>query len=271
MGKFQTDLGTQQYLVSIQIKKQRWKEMKNKKKCRFTLVELLVVIAVIAILVGLLLPALNSARETAKQIKCTSSQRQLALAMAQYSSQNNDYNVPQNYWTGDHNRWFWNESFIQLCGVNTKKLWNMYPQWRLSFLCDTVAPRTETGFAQYAELGDVYGMSYWNTTPVQDPAAPGYSENLVTHMAKVKQPSVRFLYGEVPKNGRGRLSPGGDGRDPNAHWWKIGDNGTDELAVAYRHKGKQYVNVVYLDGHAASLHYTLLQGSDKTQFFQPYR
>src|SRR3954463_4521281 len=57
----------------------------------FTLVELLVVIGIIAVLIGILLPALGRAREASKSTACLSNIRQVSMAFMMYANDNKGY------------------------------------------------------------------------------------------------------------------------------------------------------------------------------------
>ena len=57
----------------------------------FTLIELLVVIAILALLVGMLMPAIQAARETARQVRCRNRLRQIGVALADYETTHNVY------------------------------------------------------------------------------------------------------------------------------------------------------------------------------------
>ena len=89
----------------------------------FTLVELLVVIGIIALLISILLPALNKARQSANEIACSSNLRQMGIAMTMYINESGYYPGCYGRTTGTDYLTTWAPRLSRYMNEETKVFW----------------------------------------------------------------------------------------------------------------------------------------------------
>ncbi len=233
----------------------------------FTLVELLVVIGIIAILIAMLLPALNKARESAKRVACASNLRQVAMAWTAYTTEYKGQ-LPLmfvHYWFGQNasdmpagmKDYYW-VSMLKPYLADTSGMESPYNGKYLYTTSDWVSPRgpfqcpafpenyNSNGLTGVAYVA--YGISrYVAGGDLSSSAYPPYRR-----ISQIKDPSTRLLMADSlyasPDTTRG--TPRG--------WYYVTLTQSRTAPPTGLYTGVDYrhghmANVAFCDGHVAAM------------------
>ena len=194
----------------------------------FTLVELLVVLAVIALLAALLLPTLSKAKESARTTQCLNQMRQLGLAVRLYVDENGDAFPRSEHSAFANGQLPWERSLAPLLGSSTTAWTNL-----LTGLYHCPSEKRTTPWS--------YGLNvYYELGPDDDYTGKPRTWRRLT---QVPRPSAAILFAEN-NSSADHLMP--------EFWYSQAD--AVDLAST-RHKGR--ANYTFADGHASLL---LLKG-----------
>ena len=204
----------------------------------FTLIELLVVVSIIALLVSILLPALNNARQAAKRTVCASQVRQIGLSMLSYLSDNNDTYM------------YYSDTFLPIWPDPKNTLWyqKLISYGHLENDEILACPSHRVDKDELLRNRISYGMSIAFSIDYGDPAYPHKAWRVI----EMKRPSEKIVVvdsanSHFPERAQTYLVYA---------WWKDpAVTGVGDAYVAYPRDGG-WCQAVWADGHASSVRAT---------------
>lgn len=204
----------------------------------FTLVELLVVVAIIVILAAMLTPAMEDALAHARRAQCMSNQRQLGIASHAYATEFQDYHVPVD--TVDGTAWLLNRSYVAMVGLRADSRWGG-EWWPPGFLACPDAPSVRG--PGKPNIWDVQGFNWAGL-------GSGLKQTLVVRRSTLANSASKAQMVDTNDWHTQGVGYNPKRADYEKLWDVYGDVAkTDVFAmVTYRHQ--QGAVVLHFDGHA---------------------
>lgn len=252
------------------------------RKKAFTLIEVLLVIAIISLLMGILLPALAKARQQGEGIVCMSNLRQMFIAAQTYTQTNNSYYPIAQYRQKTDSSKFeycWDFTTVTDLATGQKKivpglLWQGRTIEKIQ-QCPSFSGGSNTAGDPYSGYnyntsyighggGESVSLNYTGEIKTIDGAPAWYEIVMPVKIFRVRRPAQCALFGD------GEYS-GGANKYMRAPWPWDGDIDNSLKAAGtqgYRHGGK--TNVAWCDGHVDSqeLLYTETVAETKSEIEQ---
>ena len=248
------------------------RRIRSRMRNAFTLVELLVVIGIIALLISILLPSLNQAREQAKATQCLSNVRQLGLAFLMYVNENKGYFPSRNASRSQGHRpgdWiYWQEVLPPGETINESNVVRYMSGGAKRVSIESLrCPSDNVDARLYENNANPYKFSYTvNVFVINNSATASTSSpfDRTLNISKVKNSNRKIL--AVEEDERGINDGSWVGRSTYNLTTPIpGDVATDNDFLAIRHERRKFYpdtpanwlknvdrrgNAVFLDFHA---------------------